>query len=153
MGSAHIQGSRTSLKTTQEFVIKIRRRFATCSRVLPAMHEGHHTRHRSPHVTVVNKIQHTADRAHRPIHRCVVAERAATSNARQPARSVTSRATNCPDSWDVVSAHYQRFSNLTVPPSLAATVLFLLLYCFTILFVRDTSARWFSLARRSFRNM
>lgn len=37
--------------------------------VLPAMHKGHCACHRSFHVAVINKIQHTADRAHRPIHR------------------------------------------------------------------------------------
>lgn len=39
------------------------------------MHKGHYVRHRSSQVTVVNKVQHTADRAHRPIHRRVVGER------------------------------------------------------------------------------
>lgn len=39
---------------------------------LPAMQDGHRVRHRSSHVSVVNKIHHTAKRVHHdrvhPIH-------------------------------------------------------------------------------------
>lgn len=39
---------------------------------LPAMQDGHHVRHRSSHVSVVNKIHHTAECVHHdrvyPIH-------------------------------------------------------------------------------------
>ena len=60
--------------------------------VLPAMHEGHHVCHRSSHVAVVNKIQHTADHAHRSIHRRVVGgrwmgETANNEKRREPANS------------------------------------------------------------------
>ena len=51
------------------------RRSRVAHYVLPAMHEGHHACHRSSHVAVVNKIQHTADRAHCSIHRRVVGGR------------------------------------------------------------------------------
>lgn len=47
-------------------------------KALPTMQDGHHVCHRSPHVSVVNKIHHTAERVHHdciyPIHSYATAQ-------------------------------------------------------------------------------
>jgi len=55
---------------------------------LPAMHERHHVRHRSSHVSIVNNTQHIADCVHCPVHARAGNGKAAAITALEDARGL-----------------------------------------------------------------